>query len=204
MVTRTHSKRFYATGRRKTSVARVWIEPGKGDVTVNGRQVMEHFRRETLKMVIEQPMETVSLLGKLNIFATVNGGGLAGQAGALRRGNARRAVLDRHHLMGMKQARRQWRRRIELVEAAPVALGVGFARGHVLRRHQHLEPVEQALLGQGTFDLVAQGTTDQPQGRIGICQGAHQVHGSRKEGVPFAAHQVLVVARFAGDEPDHP
>ena len=105
MVTRTHSKRFYATGRRKTSVARVWIEPGKGDVTVNGRQVMEHFRRETLKMVIEQPMETVSLLGKLNIYATVNGGGLAGQAGALRLGISRAmVVMDEEYRSALRQA----------------------------------------------------------------------------------------------------
>lgn len=91
MATRT-SKRFYATGRRKTSVARVWVEPGKGDIKVNGQSVLEHFKRETLKMVIEQPMETVDLLGKLDIFATVNGGGLSGQAGALRLGISRAMV----------------------------------------------------------------------------------------------------------------
>jgi small subunit ribosomal protein S9 len=105
MVSRTQSKRFYATGRRKTSVARVWIEPGKGDVTVNGRQVMEHFRRETLKMVIEQPLETVNLMGKLNIYATVNGGGLAGQAGALRMGISRAmVVMDEEYRSALRQA----------------------------------------------------------------------------------------------------
>lgn len=105
MVSRTQSKRFYATGRRKTSVARVWIEPGKGEVTVNGRQVMEHFRRETLKMVIEQPLETVNLMGKLNIYATVNGGGLAGQAGALRMGISRAMVeMDAEFRSALRQA----------------------------------------------------------------------------------------------------
>jgi small subunit ribosomal protein S9 len=104
MVTRP-SKRFYATGRRKTSVARVWIEPGKGEISVNGRQVMEHFRRETLKMVIEQPMETVALMGKLNIYATVNGGGLAGQAGALRMGISRAMVaMDEEYRSPLRQA----------------------------------------------------------------------------------------------------
>jgi small subunit ribosomal protein S9 len=104
MVTRP-SKRFYATGRRKTSVARVWIEPGKGEITVNGRQVMEHFRRETLKMVIEQPMETVALMGKLSIYATVNGGGLAGQAGALRMGISRAMVaMDEEYRSPLRQA----------------------------------------------------------------------------------------------------
>jgi len=105
MVSRTQSKRFYATGRRKTSVARVWIEPGKGEVTVNGRQVMEHFRRDTLRMVIEQPMETVNLMGKLNIYATVNGGGLAGQAGALRMGISRAMVeMDAEFRSALRQA----------------------------------------------------------------------------------------------------
>jgi small subunit ribosomal protein S9 len=104
MVTRTN-KRFYATGRRKTSVARVWIEPGKGEISINGRQVMEHFRRETLKMVIEQPMETVNLMGKLNIYATVNGGGLAGQAGALRMGISRAmVVMDEEYRSPLRQA----------------------------------------------------------------------------------------------------
>jgi len=105
MVTRTHPKRFYSTGRRKTSVARVWIEPGKGEVSVNGRQVMEHFRRETLRMVIEQPMETVNLMGKLNIYATVSGGGLAGQAGALRLGISRAMVaMDEEYRGPLRQA----------------------------------------------------------------------------------------------------
>jgi small subunit ribosomal protein S9 len=105
MVTRTHAKRFYATGRRKTSVARVWIEPGKGEVSVNGRQVMEHFRRETLKMVIEQPLETINQMGKLNIYATVCGGGLAGQAGALRLGISRAMVaMDEENRGPLRQA----------------------------------------------------------------------------------------------------
>jgi small subunit ribosomal protein S9 len=104
MATRT-SKRFYATGRRKTSVARVWIEPGKGDVQVNGRGVLEHFKRETLKMVIEQPLETVDLLGKLDIYATVNGGGLSGQAGALRLGISRAMVaMDEDYRSALRKA----------------------------------------------------------------------------------------------------
>ena len=104
MATRT-SKRFYATGRRKTSVARVWIEPGQGDVQVNGRGVLEHFKRETLKMVIEQPLETVDLLGKLDIYATVNGGGLSGQAGALRLGISRAMVaMDEDYRSALRKA----------------------------------------------------------------------------------------------------
>ncbi len=93
MATTRNTKRFYATGRRKTSVARVWIEPGTGKVEVNHRDIIGHFKRETLKMVIEQPLETVDMLGKLDIYATVAGGGLSGQAGALRHGLSRALVV---------------------------------------------------------------------------------------------------------------
>ena len=93
MATARNTKRFYATGRRKTSVARVWLEPGDGKVEVNRRNVIGHFKRETLKMVIEQPLETVDMLGKVDIYATVAGGGLSGQAGALRHGISRALVV---------------------------------------------------------------------------------------------------------------
>jgi small subunit ribosomal protein S9 len=99
MATKT-DKRIYATGRRKTSVARVWITPGKGLVSINGVSIIDYFKRETLKMVIEQPMETVDLLGKIDIYATVNGGGLTGQAGAFRLGISRAMVAMQEDLRG--------------------------------------------------------------------------------------------------------
>lgn len=80
---------FYATGRRKESVARVWLTPGKGEIKVNKKSLLEHFKRETLKMVIEQPLEITDSLGSYDISATVKGGGLSGQAGALRLGISR-------------------------------------------------------------------------------------------------------------------
>ena len=92
------AKKIYATGRRKTSVARVWIAPGKGDVVINGQSVIDYFKRETLKMVIEQPLQTVDMLGKLDIFATVKGGGLTGQAGAFRLGISRAMVVMQEDL----------------------------------------------------------------------------------------------------------
>jgi small subunit ribosomal protein S9 len=105
MATRTPKQRYYATGRRKTSVARVWIEPGKGEVTVNGNDLLGYFKRETLKMVIEQPMANVDLLGRLDIRATVRGGGLSGQAGALRLGLSRALVaLDPDYRSPLRQA----------------------------------------------------------------------------------------------------
>lgn len=82
----------YATGRRKESVARVWITPGEGNVNVNGRSLLEHFKRETLKMVIEQPLEIAEALDKFDIRALVSGGGLSGQAGALRLGISRALI----------------------------------------------------------------------------------------------------------------
>jgi small subunit ribosomal protein S9 len=80
---------IYATGRRKESTARVWIKPGAGDVVVNGRTMAAYFGRETSKMVINQPLEVVEQLGKVEITVNVVGGGLSGQAGAIRHGIAR-------------------------------------------------------------------------------------------------------------------
>jgi len=85
-------ERYYATGRRKEAVARVWLSPGSGQFIVNGRDVLEYFKRETLKMLIEQPFELTGSLGQYSVFATVRGGGLSGQAGALRLGISRALV----------------------------------------------------------------------------------------------------------------
>lgn len=84
-----NSKRIYATGRRKRSIARVWAEPGTGKVVVNGEDLLSYFKRDTLRMVIEQPVDQCGMLDKMDVYATVNGGGLTGQAGALRLGISR-------------------------------------------------------------------------------------------------------------------
>lgn len=84
---------YVATGRRKSSVARVRLKSGSGKIVVNGREVLDYFKRETLKMVIEQPFEFTNMLGKFDIDANIIGGGLAGQAGALRLGISR-AMLE--------------------------------------------------------------------------------------------------------------
>lgn len=80
---------FMATGRRKSSIARVRMVPGNGKITVNDRDVLEYFKRETLKMVVEQPFEVTKTNGKFDVVAIIHGGGLTGQAGALRLGIAR-------------------------------------------------------------------------------------------------------------------
>ena len=80
----------YGTGRRKSSVARVHLfETGTGAITINGRDIDDYFGLETLKMVVRQPLNTTSTLGKVDIVATVEGGGVSGQAGALRHGISR-------------------------------------------------------------------------------------------------------------------
>ena len=84
----------YGTGRRKSSVARVHLfENGSGNITINGRDIDEYFGLETLKMVVRQPLNTTGVLAKVDVVATVTGGGVTGQAGALRHGIAR-ALLE--------------------------------------------------------------------------------------------------------------
>lgn len=78
--------RAYATGRRKDAVARVWLKPGKGKITVNGRDQSTYFARPTLRLVINQPFDISDRKGQYDIVATVKGGGLSGQAGAVKHG----------------------------------------------------------------------------------------------------------------------
>ncbi len=85
---------FYGTGRRKSSVARVHLfEGGTGSITINGRSIDDYFGLETLKMIVRQPLNTTGLVDRVDIEATVSGGGVSGQAGALRHGIAR-ALLE--------------------------------------------------------------------------------------------------------------
>lgn len=81
--------RAYATGRRKDAVARVWIKPGSGRVTINGRDIGIYFGRPVLRMLLEQPFKVVARGRQFDVLATVTGGGLSGQAGALRHGISR-------------------------------------------------------------------------------------------------------------------
>ncbi|HWT98566.1 MAG TPA: 30S ribosomal protein S9 [Terriglobales bacterium] len=78
--------RSYATGKRKDAIARVWIKPGSGKITVNGRDVAQYFARPVLRMVVNQPFGIVNRAGQFDVVATVVGGGLSGQAGAVRHG----------------------------------------------------------------------------------------------------------------------
>jgi len=79
-------QKFYATGKRKTSIARVWLKPGTGEISVNKRPLDVFFGRETAKMVVRQPLELTGNVGKFDIFVNVCGGGASGQAGAIKHG----------------------------------------------------------------------------------------------------------------------
>ncbi|MDQ2646416.1 MAG: 30S ribosomal protein S9 [Myxococcota bacterium] len=84
----------YSTGKRKTAVARVWIRPGSGAVTVNGRTIEEYFERETSRMVAKQSLEILEMLDKYDVTATVKGGGHSAQAEAMRHGIARALTTE--------------------------------------------------------------------------------------------------------------
>ena len=81
--------RSYATGRRKESTARVWIKPGKGEIIVNGKKVVQYFARPVLRMLLTQPFLVTDRYNQFDVFCTVAGGGLSGQAGAVRHGISR-------------------------------------------------------------------------------------------------------------------
>lgn len=84
--------KFYGTGRRKNAVARVYLVPGEGKVTVNNQDVGSYFGRKVLEVLVRRPLELTGLAGRFNVYARVRGGGLSGQAGALKQGIARAMV----------------------------------------------------------------------------------------------------------------
>nr|AAV39596.1 ribosomal protein S9 [synthetic construct] len=85
----TAENQYYGTGRRKSSAARVFIKPGNGKIVINQRSLEQYFGRETARMVVRQPLELVDMVEKLDLYITVKGGGISGQAGAIRHGITR-------------------------------------------------------------------------------------------------------------------
>ncbi|MEM7546156.1 MAG: 30S ribosomal protein S9 [Pseudomonadota bacterium] len=85
--------RSYATGKRKDAIARVWVKPGSGKVTVNGRELEVYFARPVLRMVLNQAFEVANVEGQFDVMATVKGGGLSGQAGAVKHGISKALTL---------------------------------------------------------------------------------------------------------------
>jgi len=86
------TEQYYGTGRRKSSKARVFLSKGKGDITINNRPIDEFFGRETAVMIVRQPLEKLAMVDKFDINATVEGGGISGQAGAIRLGLTRALI----------------------------------------------------------------------------------------------------------------
>ncbi len=83
------ANQYYGTGRRKSSTARVFIKQGSGNMTINGKSLEQYFGRPTARMIVAQPLELLELAGKFDIYVTVTGGGISGQAGAIRHGLTR-------------------------------------------------------------------------------------------------------------------
>ncbi|WP_428541503.1 30S ribosomal protein S9 [Profundibacter sp.] len=96
--------RSYATGKRKDAVARVWIKPGSGKVTVNGRDMDKYFARPVLQMILRQPFTVAGVEGEFDVTATVKGGGLSGQAGAVKHGISKALQIYEPSLRGALKA----------------------------------------------------------------------------------------------------
>ena len=96
--------RAYATGKRKDAVARVWIKPGSGKVTVNGKEMAVYFARPVLQMILRQPFQVAGVSGQFDVNATVKGGGLSGQAGAVKHGISKALQLYDPALRGALKA----------------------------------------------------------------------------------------------------
>ena len=98
-------ERFYGTGRRKSSVARVYLVPGKGNITVNKRSLDEYFGLETLKVIVRQPLVLTNNVDKFDVLVNVSGGGYTGQAGAIRHGISRALLeVDEEYRPALKSA----------------------------------------------------------------------------------------------------
>ncbi len=85
----TVQNRYYATGKRKTAVARVWLTPGQGKIEINKRDLSDYFRRDTLKALVNQPLALTGTLGQFDCYILAHGGGISGQAGAVKHGIAK-------------------------------------------------------------------------------------------------------------------
>ena len=105
MATTTSDNRTYATGKRKTAIARVWIRPGSGTMTINGKPADEYFERETSRMIARQSLEILEQIDKYDVMATVAGGGHSAQAEAMRHGISRAlCVVDPERRSVLKRA----------------------------------------------------------------------------------------------------
>ena len=96
--------RSYATGKRKNAVARVWVKPGSGKIVINGKEFNAYFARPVLQMILRQPFEVAGVVGQYDVYATVAGGGLSGQAGAVKHGISKALQLHEPSLRAALKA----------------------------------------------------------------------------------------------------
>ncbi|PZO65049.1 MAG: 30S ribosomal protein S9 [Paracoccus denitrificans] len=101
---RDEQGRAYATGKRKDAVARVWVKPGSGKIQVNGKDMSEYFARPVLQMILRQPFDVAGVGGQYDVYATVTGGGLSGQAGAVKHGISKALQLHEPSLRAALKA----------------------------------------------------------------------------------------------------
>ena len=105
MAKKAAAQKFYGTGRRKSSIARVYLVPGKGNITINKRSIDEYFGLETLKVIVRQPLTATETTDKYDVLVNVHGGGYTGQAGAIRHGIARALLqVDSDYRPALKKA----------------------------------------------------------------------------------------------------
>ena len=99
-----NKERSYATGKRKNSIARVWLKKGEGNISINGKSLKDYFSRPVLQMIVNQPLEVIQSIDGYDIMATVKGGGLSGQAGALRHGISKAlSIYDTGYRLTLKK-----------------------------------------------------------------------------------------------------
>ncbi len=104
-MTQQETNRTYATGKRKTAIARVWVSPGSGKVTVNGKTAENYFERETSRMIMRQALELIEVVEQYDVWATVEGGGHSAQAEAMRHGISRALItIDPERRSALKRA----------------------------------------------------------------------------------------------------
>lgn len=121
----------YGTGRRKTAAARVFLRPGSGNITVNGRPLDQFFGRETNRMVVRQPLELVNMTDRFDVYVTVKGGGNNGQAGAIRHGITRALMEYDGEMRGALRRAGYVTRDAREVERKKVGLHKEIGRAHV-------------------------------------------------------------------------
>jgi small subunit ribosomal protein S9 len=134
MATMQRQPHHYGTGRRKTAVARVYIKPGKGEITVNGKPVDVFFSRETGRMIVRQPLQLTNMLTTFDIMVNVDGGGESGQAGAVRHGITRALIQHDASLKSVLKKAGLVTRDAREVERKKVGLHKARRRGQYSKR----------------------------------------------------------------------